>query len=237
MHVLLVLQSVFSLWMLYDAIKRGAAEYWWLIVLVPFGEVAYFAAVVWPDIKRQGNWDSLFRRPPTIKQLRASYEETPSHHNRLRLAQGLHDAGQIEEAGALFEQILDEEPLERDALYGFAQCALAAGEDEAAIGALETLVDIDIAYLDSMPAVDLVEAYWETGDQDSALELADTLCRKSMRVGPRAIYATYLMELDRSDEARKLLEQGLKSYDASPAYVKRRDRHDARAARALLRNL
>lgn len=228
---------MFSLWMLYDAIKRGAAEYWWLIVLVPFGEVAYFAAVVWPDIKRQGNWDSLFRRPPSIKQLRAAYEETPSHQNRLRLAQGLCDAGEIHEAGTLFEQILDEEPLDRDALYGFAQCALGADEDEAAIGALETLVDLDIAYLDSLPAVDLVEAYWDVGRQDDALELAEALCRKSQRVGPRAVYATFLMELDRSEEARKLLTQGLKSYDASPAYVKRRDRHDARAARALLRNL
>ncbi len=223
--------------MLYDAIKRGADQYWWIIVLVPFGEIAYFAAVVWPDIKRKGSWESLFRRPPSVRQLRDAYDETPSHHNRLRLAQGLFDAGEVQEAGALFEQILDAEPLDRDALYGFAQCALAAGEDEAAIGALETLVDVDISYLDSVPAVDLVETYWDVGRQDDALKLADVLCRKSQRVGPRAVYATFLLELDRRDEARKLLQQGLKSYDASPAYVKRRDREDARTARAMLRNL
>ena len=223
--------------MLYDAIKRGAAQHWWIIVLVPFGEVAYFAAVVWPDIRRKGAWRSLFERPPSLKELREAFEETPSHHNRVRLAQGLFDAGEFREAGMLFEQILDEEPLNRDALYGFAQCAVEADEDDAAIAALETLIDLDIAYLDSVPAVDLIEAYWHVGREADALELADTLCRKSQRVGPRTIYATFLVELDRRDEARKLLEQGLKSYDASPAYVKRRDRHDARAARALLRNL
>lgn len=223
--------------MLYDAIKRGADHYWWVIVLVPFGEVAYFAAVVWPDIQRKGSWRSLFERPPSLQQLRESYEETPSHHNRLRLAQGLFDAGEVHEAGLLFEQILDEDPLDRDALYGFAQCAIAAEEDEAAIGALETLVGLDIAYRDSVFVVDLIETYWHVGRHDDALELADTLCRKSQRVGPRTVYATFLVELERRDEARKLLEQGLKSFDASPAYVRRRDRNDARAARALLRSL
>ncbi|MEM9072211.1 MAG: tetratricopeptide repeat protein [Myxococcota bacterium] len=237
MHILLLLQSAFSLWMLYDAIKRGAQQYWWIIVLVPFGEIAYFFAVVWPEMRRKGLFEGLFRRPPTVAELRAAHEETPSHRNKTRLAQGLYDAGEIDEAGALFESLLDEEPLDREALYGFAQCALEADQPEAAISALETLVDLDIAYLDSVPAVLLVETYWDADQQDEALALADTLCRKSQRVGPRAVYATYLIELDRHDEARKLLNSGLKSYDASPPYVKRRDREDARAARALLRSL
>ncbi|HJK95485.1 MAG TPA: tetratricopeptide repeat protein [Polyangiaceae bacterium LLY-WYZ-15_(1-7)] len=237
MHVLFLLQTAVSLWMLVDIMRRRADRMWFFIVLMPFGEVAYFFAVVLPDLRRKGFFEGLFQRAPTVAELRRAYAETPSHENRLRLAQGLHDAGAVEEAGGLFEEVLAQHPEDRDALYGFAQCAIAVGEDDAAIDALEDLVALDIAYLEYAPAVDLVESYWHVGRQDEALELAEGLCRKSQRVGPRAVYATYLIELGRDEEARKLLRRGLETYASSPSFVRRRDRADAQAARALLRKL
>jgi hypothetical protein len=237
MPVLFVLQTAFSLWMLVDAVRRGADAYWWLIVLVPFGEFAYFFAVYLPDMRRSGAFANLFRRPPSLAELQLAYDETPSHHNRLQLAQGLFDAGDVHEAGVLFEQILDAHPDDRDALYGFARCALAADEHDHAIDALETLVAMDIAYLDSLPAAELVHAYAEADRMDDALTLAERLCRKSQRIGPRVLFATYLMGVERDEEARTLLERGLVTFGSSPAYVRRRDRLDARAAKALLRSL
>lgn len=81
------------------------------------------------------------------------------------------------------------------------------------------------------------ESYWESDRQDDALELARVLCRKSQRIGPRVLYATYLMALECDEEARGLLERGLVTFRSSPAYVRRRDRADARAAKALLGEL
>ena len=150
MQLIFILQSLFSIWMLVDAIRRGVPQYWYLVVLIPFGEVAYFIAIVLPDLKRTGKLKKWFSRPPSLSQLKLAYEETPSQHNRLRLAQSYHDAGKIAEGGMLFEEVLDASPLEREALYGFAKCAWAAGETEASIEALKTLVDHDLNYLETM---------------------------------------------------------------------------------------
>jgi hypothetical protein len=237
MHILFILQTAFSIWMVVDAIRRGASQYWWLIIMVPFGEVAYFIAIVLPDLRRNGTLKRLFTRPPTLAQLEQAFEETPSHHNRLLLARALHDDGQFPEAGVLFEGALAVDALDRDALYGFAQCAFTEGEVEAAIGALETLVDVDMGYLDSVPATELAEVYWESEREEKALALAETLCRKSQRVGPRVLMARYLIDLSREGEAAKLLRKGLASYASSPAYVRRRDRKEARTAKAMLRAL
>ena len=50
MPILVALQTLFSLCMLIHAIQRDADRMWWLIVMVPFGEVAYFFAVVLPEL-------------------------------------------------------------------------------------------------------------------------------------------------------------------------------------------
>ena len=38
MHVFLVLETAFMIWMLVDAINRRAEYYWYIIIFVPFGE-------------------------------------------------------------------------------------------------------------------------------------------------------------------------------------------------------
>ena len=45
MPILLALQTLFSLYMLYDAIKRGRQQYWYFVVMMPFGEIVYFFAI------------------------------------------------------------------------------------------------------------------------------------------------------------------------------------------------
>ena len=108
MHVLFALQSAFSLWMLVDAARRGAGYVWYMIIMMPFGEVAYFLAVKIHDPEF-----AAFRRrprPASLDQLRFNAEYTPSFENQLMLAQGLHDADRHVEAAELFQQLLDSEP-------------------------------------------------------------------------------------------------------------------------------
>ena len=45
MHVFLVLETAFMIWMLVDAINRRAEYYWYIIIFVPFGEWVYFFTV------------------------------------------------------------------------------------------------------------------------------------------------------------------------------------------------
>ena len=51
MYILLILSYAFSLWMLVDAYQRHAEHYWFLIILFPFGEWAYFFLVKVHDFK------------------------------------------------------------------------------------------------------------------------------------------------------------------------------------------
>lgn len=119
--------------MLYDAIKRGAPEYWRIIVLVPFGEIAYFLAIKLPDLRyRSGFSGQLFAKRVSLADLRHELEVTPSLVNRVGLAQALHDQGQYKEAGELFREILEQSNEDKDALYGYARCALAQERDSAA---------------------------------------------------------------------------------------------------------
>ena len=238
MHILFLLQTGFSLWMLMDAIRRGAPQLWWLVVLVPFGEWAYFFAVYLPDkgygelLKRK-----LFTKPITIEELRRDRRQTPSHENLVRLAQGLHDHGHYREAAELFAEVIDAHAEDKDALYGYACCALEEGERAAQIDALERLIEFDISFADFQACMDLAKAYWSDDRRDDAIAAMQKLCKKSQRIGPRVVLADYLSAVDRHSEARSLLVDGLDTYDSSPRFVRRRDRRQARAARAVLSKL
>ena len=45
MHLAFMLSTAFSLWMLVDAVQRGLGAKWGWIIMIPFGEFAYFFAV------------------------------------------------------------------------------------------------------------------------------------------------------------------------------------------------
>lgn len=236
MHILFLLRTAFSVWMLVDAIKRRAPEYWWLIVLIPFGELAYFFAVKLPDMQFTTTLGKrLFTRRMSLQALRMEYTQTPSHENRVRLAQSLHDHGQYREAAEHFEHVLRANEDDKESLHGYALCALHKGDRDMTVRALERLVDIDIAYADYDPCFVLAGLHKEDGRAQEAIALLERASRASQRIGPRRMLATYLLENGRMAEARQALEEGLHAYESSPAYVKRRDRAEARAARDLLR--
>ena len=51
-HLLFALQTALTLWMLVDAAKRGRFFPWYIIILLPFGELAYLLAIKLPEEKR-----------------------------------------------------------------------------------------------------------------------------------------------------------------------------------------
>ena len=237
MHLLMALQTLFSLWMLYDAIRRGAAQYWWIIVLVPFGEVAYFFAVVWPELRASGSLGALFQRQPSLEELRRDFRQTPSHDNRLRLAIGLHDHDLHEEALEHLVEVLERTPDDKHALWVHARACLQTGRTQAAVDSLETLLDLDVTYREFQPVFELARTYWEGDFQDEAIARLEIVSRSCHRIAPRVRLAEYLIEAGRSDDARRVLRQGLDSYETSPSAIRRVDRRPAREARTLLRRL
>src|SRR5262245_14099075 len=115
------LQSIFSLWMVVDAARRGAAGYWYPVIFLPGGPIAYFFLVKIHDYQFRGIrqfFQRVFAPKVTLEKLRFSAEETPSFVNKLALAQGLYDAALYPEAVGQFEAALRIDEDDKDALHG-----------------------------------------------------------------------------------------------------------------------
>lgn len=240
MRVLLFLDTAFSLWMLVDAIRRGCQTYWYLVVMMPFGEWVYFFMVKIKDPEFQFLRDfhrRLTTPKVTTEKLRRLHEETPSFANTLTLAQALYDAEANEEAAELFGQALRLHDDSRDALYGLALARLRLGDTEPAIEDLRRLIERDPAFEEYAPWGDLARALAAEGRRDEAIELLDTLVIKSPRLEHRVFFAHFLHETGKSGDAQEQLELGIQEYKDAPKFLKRRKRRWFRQAQQMLKTL
>jgi len=237
MHILFALQSAFSLWMLVDAARRGAGYVWYMIIMMPFGEIAYFLAIKIHDPEfaafRLGRSSKL----PSLDQLRFNAEYTPSFENRLMLAQGLHDVDRHVEAAELFQQLLDAEPEDKATLYGLGCSLLGAGRTTAAIEALEALAELDFKYAGYAAGSMLAEIHWREERRQESLALKEAIANASRSLAHRTELARSLAEVGREPEARALIERSLNEYANSPGYVQKSDMQHARVARRVLKSL
>jgi Flp pilus assembly protein TadD len=220
--------------MLVDAARRGAGYVWYLIIMMPFGEIAYFLAVKIHDPEFMALWHRFTWRPPSLDQVRFEAELTPSFQNRSILAHTLHDDGHFGEATELFRELLASEPEDKPALYGLA-CSLAgAGQTAAAIDALKQLTTLDFAYAEHAAGSKLAELYDAEDRREEALAMREAVARASGSLAHQTELASALAALGRGAEARALLERGLHEYAHSPRYVQKTQKRSARAARRVL---
>jgi len=233
MHVLLLLKIAFSLWMLTDAIKRGAPTWWYFLIFFPLGAVAYFLLVKVRDFEPAAR--KLLTRPVTIADLERNLRLTASVENEVVLAQALHDAGRFSEAGAGFERALDQAPNDRQALYGYALCCAEVNRVDVAIDALEQVVDADFTFRNFEAVYALARMYWQKERYDEAMEWLRRVVRSGTLLEPRVHLGKCMIERGQHDEAVLYLRAALDSYEQSPRFVRRRDRHWARVALGLLR--
>ena len=238
-RVLFIIQQAFSLWMLVDAIRRGSKYYWYFIILMPFGEWVYFFMVKVHDpefepVRR------FFRRfaeqKVTVDLLRYRLEQTPSYANHLALAQGLYDAKVFSEARHHFSEALRLHEGDREALWGLALTHVALGEQDDAVERLRELIERDASFRDYAAWRELAYVLAAQEATDELFELLDRLVIKSPRLEHRVLYAHYLLDGGRRDEARRQLEDGLTDYDQAPKFIRRRDGVWKRRARKMLRD-
>ncbi|HXV61229.1 MAG TPA: tetratricopeptide repeat protein [Vicinamibacteria bacterium] len=239
--VLFFLQSAFSLWMLVDAIGRpGIARYWYWVILMPFGEWFYFFKykIHDPDFAwLKAPFGALLDKPASIEELRYHTEQTPSLHNKVRLAQALHDADAFGEASALFTQVLESDSSSRDALYGLGLCRIGAGDLDGAIAPLRKLVELEPAYHHYDGFAKLAQTLWESNQRDEALAALGKLVKLSPRMPHRVAYAHYLGLAEDRAEAQTQLTTALQEFDYAPKYLKRSHRALAKRAKEMLRQL
>lgn len=237
--VLYAVQTVFTLWMLVDCMRRGGGFYWYVILWMPFGPLAYFLAVKIHDYDLRSLARLLrFERPPSVGSLRFRLNESATPANRLALAQELVARKEnADEAAELFRAVLRWEPEERRAQYGLSLALAQKGEVPAALELLAKLVARDPKFRDYDAWRELAELRWNAGQKDAAISDLEGLVQSTARLEHRLLLASRLAEVGRTDEAKRLLEAAIETYKHSPRYIQRRDARPRRAALRLLSRL
>jgi hypothetical protein len=235
--------ALFKVWMLVDALQRGCGRsgcggmYWYWLILMPFGDFAYFFVVKIHDPEFAALRKTLFVKPASLEQIRYDAEHNPCVANKERLALALCDQQQFSEAQKLWEELLKQDSRNKNYLYGKALCRYYVKDITGAREALETLLAIDPDFRDYEAAMNLVRIYREQNEEQKAIEFLEVLQKKSHHLQLRIELARSLAEVDRRKEAATLLERALLDYQHLPAFSKSRDKPYAREAKALLNKL
>lgn len=238
---MIYLVIAFSLWMLIDAVRRRAPIYWVLLILFfPGGTFVYFVAVKLKDYKPQ--LEKLFARlmpRPTLSvdALMARYEAAPTQANQLALAAAFYDAERLDQAASLFNDVLDRQPAEPDALWGLARVRRSQGSKEESLRLYERLIEANPRHGEFAAALEYAEALWDAGQTKRCLEILEDIANESKRLNHRLAYAHYLVQNGDKAKAKTVLQRALHDHEVNPSWLKQKERQWANAAADLLRKL
>ena len=225
----------FKIWMLVDAIRRREPYYWLMIIFfIPGGSLIYLFMVKVQDfgLKDVAEW---FRQPPTVDQLRAAYRRTSSPARLLELAEGLNAAGESAEAVTLFEEVLEGEPDNPDALFGLGQAYVGLGDYPKAIEVLSAFVESNRGFRDYAAWPLLAFALHESGQTESCLSMLRGLFETSPRLAHAVMLAHYLIRNGKQAEASELLTTAIDDHRAAPKFTRRRNFRSAWRAKRMLK--
>ncbi len=232
------MQTAFSLWLVVDAIRRGAAYYWYPVIMMPFGEWAYFFTIKIHDPEfdwARELYKKLTTKKVTLEERRYRARQSPSFAHKIELAQALYDAQAYREAAEVFAEAIEMDANSREALYGLALTHSALGEYQEAIKIFTDLIELEPSFHDYAVYSDLAYAFVQSGRLKDTHQLLEGLVTKSPRLGHRVLHAHYLLADGMKHEAREQLETGLREFDHAPKYVKRKNRSWARRAKQMLK--
>ncbi len=229
--------GAFTVWMLVDAYHRQPEPYWfWIILLIPLaGPVAYFAAYKLDELRLPKHW-SLFRRGPSLTELRFRAEQTPTLANHVALAERLMDHGQFAEAVPHLETALTREPEYCHALYRLAVCHSKLGQLDQAVPYLEKILRIDRYYSNYAAWNQLILFRAEQGNHDAAVETCRELVRLAPTLQHHCLLAERLLDAGQTGEAQKVLSASLETYHYQAPSIRWRNRRWASLARRLQRH-
>ncbi|HTK34754.1 MAG TPA: hypothetical protein VL358_05630 [Caulobacteraceae bacterium] len=210
---MLVLTLAFSIGLCFHVVRTGQDSFWlWIILMFQgIGGLAYLAIIVIPGLFRartvreigKGAREALDPHRD-YREAKAAVEESPTVHNRMRLAAAAGELGRHEEAEAVYREAAQGVHAEDPALQlGRAKALIELGRHAEALVLLEA---IEREGESTAPAV-LAFARAYQGLQRA--EDADRAYRSAMErmpgLEPIARYAAFLRSVGRPGEAKALI--------------------------------
>jgi hypothetical protein len=218
---------------------RRRPETYWLWIILMFGGVGaliYIAVEVIPDAGLLRGTFQVFPRRKRIKQLEALILDNPSVGNYEELGDLYLDDGRFAKARECFDKVLTRSG-SIDPFYRRALAAIALDDFAAAAADLEQVLARDPKY-DYLRAAGLRAHALAKASQR---EKADALFAETLQVSTLSEtqynYACFLAAEGRRDEAREWAERILRKKATMPDYIRRRERHWFRKARALMKSV
>lgn len=244
MVALFYLIGAFRLWMIHDAVRRRVQRGWYFALLlpVPLSDVFYFFTIKMRDFGlRASHAESAqaakLNASGELAKLEREVEQSPSFHNRVRLAWALFERERHKDAEAQFERALATHAQDREALLGLGLCQLARGASDAAVETLTPLVEHTLAYEHYEAALALAEALFRAGHSDKTAALLERVIGDSGELAHHLVLARYQLRAQDTPRAQHTLRSALDAFEAKPDTERRRDGALATEARRLLRTL
>ena len=199
---------IFTSWMLFDAIRRRAGWFWYLVAFV--APIIYFVIVKLPSLITGRTLPGMVGEPGTLGVQNNRPSSTLLAPNLIRADQ-LEEIERYDEAMPIYQEALANDPNDLRALHGMARCELGLGHPRVAVALLERVLNVDREHCNYGAALDYADALWLAGQKQDALELLEGLAQTTGRVNHRLAYAHYLAtngDLARARaEAQKVIDE------------------------------
>lgn len=211
------LSLIFSIGLCVHAVRTGQNYFWlWIILLFqPLGGVVYLVAIVLPSIMggtavRKAGQAARDTLDPTrdYRRAKAEVEETPTVHNRMRLAAAAGELGRWDEAEAQYRVAAQGVHAEDPALMsGLAQSLTELGRFEEALPILQRLgQDGDPGHTPQLGLL-FARVYEGLGRLREADDYFRTGGLRVPGLEGLGRYAAFMARNGRTAEAREMLEE------------------------------
>lgn len=236
---LLLIVTVFQLWMLIHAVRNG--EWLWAVFIVigwGVSSVLYFFLVYRASpTSLQG-----FELPGAgsrkrIKELQAQIHHIDNAYHHFQLGDLYFQRGKLPEAEKCYRAALERESNDIDARAHLGQCLVRMGRPKEARPLLESVMHEkpDHDYGHTMMA--LAETLTALGETDNAVQYWQHITQNHSYPRAKVQLAELYMAKNRPDLARAELKDVLSDDIHAPAFQRRRDRVWIRRAKSLMGKL
>lgn len=229
------------IWMLVECLRKDPDRFLWIWVILifqPIGAIIYFFARWLPNQQvRAPQFLRRWTRGREIDNLRTEALQIGNAYQHVRLGDALREVGRHDQAGDAYEQALQKEPDNLQALWGAALVDMKQKNYQPARDRLEQVLEQDPEYKFGDVSLAYGKALYRMGESDKAREHLERHVDRWRH--PEALYTLASIEYENGNPqaARSHLQAMLLDINSSPRAIARKYGYWKSRARRFFRKL